>query len=93
MSSIGMNIIKFNVTKVFCTHFPNIFQFQGGKDYLIGRRNNNSIDLNRNFPNLDRIMFSNEQNHIDHNNHLLKEVSTLKEPVSRYFVNKFCPLI
>ncbi|XP_044262132.1 carboxypeptidase E-like [Tribolium madens] len=53
----------------------------GGKDYLIGRTNNNSIDLNRNFPDLDRIMFSNEENHIDHNNHLLAQLTRLKDPL------------
>ncbi|XP_019864666.1 carboxypeptidase E isoform X2 [Aethina tumida] len=53
----------------------------GGQDYLIGRRNNNSVDLNRNFPNLDRIMYSNEENHVDVNNHLLDQISRLKEPL------------
>ncbi|KRT79135.1 Peptidase [Oryctes borbonicus] len=53
----------------------------GGKDYLIGRTNNNSIDLNRNFPDLDRIMFSNELNHIHHNHHLLQDVSSLRQPL------------
>lgn len=57
---------------------------QGGRDYLIGRTNNNSIDLNRNFPDLDRIMFSNEAGHIDHNNHLLEQVDRLNQPVSGY---------
>jgi hypothetical protein len=57
---------------------------QGGKDYLIGRTNNNSVDLNRNFPDLDRIMFSNEQAHVSHNNHLLEQVDRLKEPVSAW---------
>ncbi|CAG9826142.1 unnamed protein product [Diabrotica balteata] len=33
----------------------------GGQDYLIGRTKNNSVDLNRNFPNLDRIIFTNEE--------------------------------
>jgi len=55
---------------------------QGGTDYLIGRSNNNSVDLNRNFPDLDRIMFSNEEAHINHNNHLLEQVDRLKEPAS-----------
>lgn len=58
-------------------------------DYLIGRTNNNSIDLNRNFPNLDRIMFINEENHLDHNNHLIEQLTRLKEPVSpkKKFIN------
>lgn len=53
----------------------------GGKDYLIGRNNNNSVDLNRNFPNLNRIMFSNEESHIAHNNHLLSMVDRLTQPI------------
>jgi hypothetical protein len=48
----------------------------------VGRTNNNSVDLNRNFPDLDRIMFSNEEAHVNHNNHLLEQVDRLKEPVS-----------
>jgi hypothetical protein len=48
----------------------------------VGRSNNNSVDLNRNFPDLDRIMFSNEEEHVNHNNHLLEQVDRLKEPVS-----------
>ncbi|XP_063217316.1 carboxypeptidase E-like [Bacillus rossius redtenbacheri] len=53
----------------------------GGKGYLIGRTNNNSVDLNRNFPDLDRIMFGNELSHIQHNNHLLEQVDRLSEPI------------
>jgi len=40
----------------------------GGQDYLVGRNNANDVDLNRDFPDLDRIMFSGVQ----HNNHLMK---------------------
>ncbi|XP_071439885.1 carboxypeptidase E-like [Hetaerina americana] len=53
----------------------------GGQDYLLGRYNNRSVDLNRNFPDLDRIMFGNEQAHIEHNNHLLQQVDHLTEPI------------
>ncbi|CAB3379664.1 Hypothetical predicted protein [Cloeon dipterum] len=53
----------------------------GAKDYLTGRTNNRSVDLNRNFPDLDRIMFSNEEHHIEHNNHLLKQLDRLTEPM------------
>lgn len=57
-------------------------QYNGGvADYLIGRTNNNSVDLNRNFPDLDRIMFSYESRHVNHNNHLLEQLDRLDEPV------------
>ncbi|KAF5286912.1 hypothetical protein FQA39_LY00445 [Lamprigera yunnana] len=53
----------------------------GGLDYVLGRTNNNSVDLNRNFPDLDRIIFSNEENHIEHNNHILDQLERLTEPL------------
>lgn len=51
-------------------------------DYLIGRTNNHSVDLNRNFPDLDAITFEYERQGINHNNHLLKDLTRLAEPVS-----------
>ncbi|KAF7266981.1 hypothetical protein GWI33_019761 [Rhynchophorus ferrugineus] len=51
----------------------------GGQDYLIGRTNNNSIDLNRNFPDLDRIVFENEESDFSKNNHLLEQVTRLND--------------
>lgn len=53
----------------------------GGEDYLLGRTNNNSVDLNRNFPDLDRIVFTNEEQHLNHNNHLLEDLTSLDEPL------------
>lgn len=54
---------------------------QGGQDYLTGRTNNNSVDLNRNFPDLDRIVFDNEEENSDRNNHLLEQVTRINDPV------------
>jgi len=54
---------------------------QGGTDYLIGRANANGVDLNRDFPDLDKIMFGNEAYDIDHNNHLMDQVQHLEHPV------------
>ncbi|CAK1604257.1 unnamed protein product [Parnassius mnemosyne] len=53
----------------------------GGQDYLIGRGNNHSVDLNRNFPDLDAITFEYERLGINHNNHLLKDVTRLAAPL------------
>ncbi|XP_026328536.1 carboxypeptidase E-like isoform X4 [Hyposmocoma kahamanoa] len=52
----------------------------GGRDYLIGRANNHSVDLNRNFPDLDAITFELERQGISHNNHLLQDLSRLTAP-------------
>ena len=42
--------------------------FKGATDYLLGRNNANNMDLNRDFPDLDKLVFDGA---ID-NNHLLK---------------------
>merc|ERR1712038_656767 len=49
----------------------------GGKDFLIGRTNANNMDLNRDFPDLDRIAYSNEEEHQEYNNHLMDFVKHL----------------
>lgn len=51
----------------------------GGQDYLIGRANYNGIDLNRNFPDLDKVMFGNERSHLYNNNHLLSMIDNSPE--------------
>ncbi|CAK1553699.1 unnamed protein product [Leptosia nina] len=53
----------------------------GAQDYLIGRNNNHSVDLNRNFPDLDAITFEFERQGISHNNHLLKDLTRLAAPL------------
>jgi len=60
---------------------------QGKNDYLIGRSNANGVDLNRDFPDLDRIMFGNEVFHVRNNNHLMDQVQTLDHPVRSIFNN------
>ncbi|KAF2361813.1 Peptidase M14 carboxypeptidase A [Trinorchestia longiramus] len=49
----------------------------GGTDYLIGRTNNHSVDLNRDFPDLDRVMYGNEIRQLSRNNHLLDQLNEL----------------
>jgi carboxypeptidase E/carboxypeptidase D len=54
---------------------------QGGRDYLVGRKNNNSVDLNRDFPDLDEVFFDNERAHLRRNNHLLEQLDSLEHEV------------
>jgi len=53
----------------------------GGKDFLIGRSNANNVDLNRDFPNLDRIAYSNEEHHAAQNNHLMDSIKYLDHKI------------
>lgn len=62
---------------------------QGSKNYLTGRSNNNSVDLNRDFPDLDRIMFSNEARHIQYNNHLMDQLRGLDHQVQYGTLTRF----
>lgn len=48
-----------------------------GRSWLAGRTNANNVDLNRDFPNLDRIIYSYQKSHINNNNHLMDHLSTL----------------
>ena len=48
---------------------------------MIGRTNANNVDLNRDFPNLDRIVYSNEEHHRNLNNHLMEYVQHLDHKI------------
>lgn len=51
------------------------------KDWLTGRRNADDIDLNRNFPDLNRIVYSNERQHAA-NNHLMRQSITANKDMA-----------
>ena len=65
---------------------------QGGKDFLTGRANANNVDLNRDFPDLDRIVYSNDESV---NNHLMDFIKHLdhKVPSLRFIINVSNPKV
>ncbi|XP_037084217.1 LOW QUALITY PROTEIN: carboxypeptidase E-like [Pollicipes pollicipes] len=49
----------------------------GGRNYITGRPNANGVDLNRDFPDLDRLIYRLEDRGVEKNNHLMDLVTGL----------------
>ncbi|ESP04631.1 hypothetical protein LOTGIDRAFT_52083, partial [Lottia gigantea] len=59
----------------------DLMEKNGGRaDWLTGRANANGVDLNRNFPNLNEIMYALEAAGKSKNNHLQKITKAMKDP-------------
>ena len=55
---------------------------QEHRHYTTGRANANRVDLNRDFPDLDRLAYRLQQHHVEANNHLMDLVTGLDHLVS-----------
>jgi hypothetical protein len=62
---------------------------QGGKDFLTGRANANNVDLNRDFPDLDRIVYSNDEAVNNHLMDLVKHLDHKVPPIVKLAMNTY----
>ncbi|KRZ90468.1 Carboxypeptidase E [Trichinella sp. T8] len=63
--------------------FEKALTFKGLNDWVIGRENANGVDLNRNFPDLDSLLYLFEREGIPLNSHLLQFFSDIGTGSSR----------